>query len=54
MRETLIKWAFPRCFAVAYLKFWLSHFVAKFVNVLNAPFMVVDFRRDKNATKPCR
>jgi hypothetical protein len=29
----------------------LSHFVAKFANVLNAPPMVVNSGRDKNATK---
>jgi hypothetical protein len=51
MRETHIKWALPGCFAVSFLKLWLSHFVAKFANVLKVPFVVVDSGRDKNATK---
>src|SRR5262245_48613816 len=52
MRETRIKLAFPHCFALADLKVWLSHFVAKFANVLKVPSVVVDSGRDKNATKP--
>jgi hypothetical protein len=51
MRETRIKWALSRCFAVNLLKLRLSHFVAKFANVLKVPLMVVDSGRDKNATK---